>query len=66
MLKVKVFRWMREHTPRGMEWECLRIFPCGKVPMKIIGNAITRSGAGTGTGPRPAAFDPQILILIIV
>jgi len=48
---------MREHTPRGMEWECLRIFPCGKVPMRIIGNETMHNAA---------AFDPQILILTIV
>ena len=63
MLKVKVFRWMREHTPRGMEWGCLRIFPCGKVPMKIIGNETMHNVRGR---VRDAAFDPQILILIIV
>ena len=42
----KVFRWMRAHTPRGMEWGCLQTFPYGKDPMKITGNATTRSVRG--------------------
>jgi len=36
MRKVKAFRWMREHTPRGMEWVCLQIFRCGRGQENII------------------------------
>ena len=30
MRKVKVYRWMREHTPRGMEWGCLPTYQRGR------------------------------------
>ncbi len=30
MRKVKAYRWMREHTLRGMDWECLLTYLRGR------------------------------------
>ena len=42
MRKVKAFRWMRAHTPQGMDWVCLPIYQRGKDQMTGIRSRVSR------------------------